>query len=134
MEVDAAGLMAALAELASRTTELHGVTCTLDCREPVLAEDNQTATHLYRIAKEAVTNALKHSRAKNITISLDGDEKSLALLIQDDGMGFPREPVEFKGMGLKIMRYRAGLIKAGLVVGPAKPVGTLVSCTLNKGR
>jgi two-component system CheB/CheR fusion protein len=132
VEVDAAGLMAALAELASRTSGLHGVTCTFDCREPVLLEDNQTATHLYRIAKEAVTNALKHSRAKNITISLEGDDRSVTLRIRDDGVGFPREPVETKGMGLKIMRYRAGLIDARLAVGPAQPGGILVSCTLNK--
>ncbi len=125
--------MAALAELASQTSELHGVTCTFDCKEQVFVEDNQKATHLYRIAKEAVTNALKHSRAKNITISLDGDDRSVALRVRDDGVGFPREPLENKGMGLKIMRYRAGLINAGLTVGPAKPVGTVVTCTLNKG-
>jgi two-component system, LuxR family, sensor kinase FixL len=96
-------------------------------------EDNQTATHLYRIAKEAVTNALKHSGAKNITISLESDERFVKLHIHDDGGGFPREPLENKGMGLKIMRYRAGLINAGLSVGPAEPGGTLVSCTVNKG-
>jgi PAS domain S-box-containing protein len=133
VEVDAAGLMAALAELASRTSELHGVTCTFDCKEPVLVEDNQTATHLYRIAREAVTNALKHSRAKKITISLEGDGRSVTLRIRDDGVGLPREPVEVKGMGLKIMRYRAGLINAQLAVGPAESGGTLVSCTLSKG-
>jgi PAS domain S-box-containing protein len=133
VEVDAAGLMASLAELASQTSELHGVTCTFECWEPVLVEDNQTATHLYRIAKEAVTNALKHSRAKNITISLEGDTRSITLHIRDDGVGFPPEPVAIKGMGLKIMRYRAGLINAQLTVGPVGPGGTLVSCTLNKG-
>jgi signal transduction histidine kinase len=133
VEVDAAGLMAALAELASRTSELHGVACAFECRMPVLVEDNQTATHLYRIAREAVTNALKHSRAKKIAISLEGDEWSVTLRIRDDGIGLPPEPVEIKGMGLKIMRYRAGLINARLAVGPAEPGGTLVSCTLNKG-
>jgi two-component system CheB/CheR fusion protein len=133
VEVDAAGLMAALAELASRTGELQGVTCTFDCHEPVLVEDNQTATHLYRIAKEAVTNALKHSQAKRITISLESKGKSVTLRIRDDGVGLPPEPVETKGMGLKIMRYRAGLIAARLAVGPAESGGTLVSCTLNKG-
>jgi PAS domain S-box-containing protein len=133
VEVDAAGLMAALAELASRTSELRGVTCTFECREPVLVEDNQTATHLYRIASEAVTNVLKHGRAKTITISLEGDERSLTLRVRDDGVGFPREPsAEVKGMGLKIMRYRAGLINARLAIGPAEPAGTVVSCTLDK--
>jgi two-component system CheB/CheR fusion protein len=133
VEVDAAGLMAALAELASRTTELQGVTCTFECRNEVLVEDNQTATHLYRIAKEAVTNALKHGRAKHIAIILEGDEISFGLRIQDDGTGFPQESREPGGMGLKIMRYRAGLIHASVAVGPAQPGGTLVTCTLNKG-
>jgi two-component system, chemotaxis family, CheB/CheR fusion protein len=133
VEVDAAGLMAALAELASRTSDLHGVTCTFECRQPVLVEDNQTATHLYGIAKEAVANALKHSGAKSILIILESDEHSIALRVQDDGVGLPAEPVESKGMGLKIMRYRAGLINAGLTVGPAEPGGTLVSCTISKG-
>jgi signal transduction histidine kinase len=96
-------------------------------------EDNHTATHLYRIAMEAVTNALKHSRAKNISISLEGDEKSISLRIRDDGVGLPREALETRGMGLKIMRYRAGLINAGMTIGPAEPGGTLVSCILTKG-
>jgi PAS domain S-box-containing protein len=130
VEVDAAGLMAALAELASQTSKLPGVTCTFECGEPVLVEDNQTATHLYRIAREAVTNALKHSQAKNITISLEGDTRSLTLNIRDDGIGFAPEPVDSKGMGLKIMRYRAGLINARLAIGAAEPAGTVVSCIL----
>ncbi len=125
--------MAALAELASQTSELHGGTCTFECKEPVLVDDNQTATHLYRIAKEAVTNALKHSRANNIVISLEDDEKTITLRVRDDGVGLPREPLATRGMGLKIMRYRAGLINAGLTVGPAEPGGTLVSCTIAKG-
>ena len=133
VEVDVAGLMAALAELASRTSELQGTTCTFECKEPVLVDDNHTATHLYRIASEAVTNALKHSQARNITISLEGDERSVTLRIRDDGVGFPRKPVEFKGMGLKIMRYRADIINASLTVGPAELGGTLVSCSVNKG-
>ena len=133
MEVDAAGLMAALAELASRTSELQGVTCTFECKEPVLVDDNHTATHLYRIASEAVTNALKHSQARNVTISLEGDEGSITLRTRDDGVGFPRKPVELKGMGLKIMRYRAGLMNARLTVQRAQPTGTLVTCTLRKG-
>ena len=133
VEVDAAGLMAALAELASQTSEAHGVSCTFDCKEPVLVEDNHTATHLYRIAREAVTNALKHSEAKKITITLEGKDRSVALRVWDDGVGFPpQEAAEIKGMGLKIMRYRAGLMNAHLSVTPAEAGGTVVSCILNK--
>jgi PAS domain S-box-containing protein len=133
VEVDTAGLMAALAELAARTSELQGVTCTFGCKEPVLVADNQKATHLYRIAKEAVTNVLRHAQARHIAISLEDDGQSVVLRIQDDGVGFSPEPEATKGMGLKIMHYRAGLINARLAVGPAEPVGTLVTCTLSKG-
>jgi two-component system CheB/CheR fusion protein len=132
VEVDAAGLMAALAELASQTSETHGVTCTFDCKQPILLEDNQTSTHLYRIAREGVANALKHSGAKKIWISLEGDDRSVTLRVRDDGIGFPPEATTLKGMGLKIMRYRAGLIKAHLSIDPAEAGGTLVTCTINR--
>lgn len=101
--------MAALAELASRTSELHhGAKCVFDCAEQVRVEDNHTGTHLYRIAVEAATNALKHRRAKNITFSLEGDEKSVTLRVRHDGVGLPRELLETRGRGLKIVPYRPG--------------------------
>jgi PAS domain S-box-containing protein len=133
VEIDSRGLHAALTELASRTSELHGVTCTFEGEEHVPVEDNHTATHLYHVAQEAVTNALRHGRPSHITISLEGDARSLMLRVHDDGIGFPEEPVNSKGMGLKIMRYRAGLVNARLTVERAEPTGTLVTCTLNKG-
>jgi PAS domain S-box-containing protein len=133
VEVDSRGLLAALAELASRTNEVQGMSCTFDCPEPVGVEDNQTATHLYHIAQEAVTNALRHGRPQHVTIRLEGDDRSFTLDVSDDGIGLPPEPADGKGMGLKIMRYRAGLINARLAVGRAEPTGTLVTCTLSKG-
>ena len=133
VEVDAEGLMAALAELAAQTTELHAVTCTFDCPKPVHVADNHTATQLYSIAREAVTNALKHAQARNITIRLDGDEQSVTLRVQDDGVGFPEPPIDTNGMGLKIMRYRAGLVNAHLSVGPAEGAGAVVTCKCSKG-
>jgi two-component system CheB/CheR fusion protein len=132
VEVDSEGLMTALAELASRTSEFQGVTCTFDCREPVLVEDNHKAMHLYRIASEAITNALKHAQAQHITISLEDDGQSVILQVRDDGIGFPPEPLEDRGMGLKIMRYRAGLIKAELSIETAEPTGTLVISKINR--
>jgi PAS domain S-box-containing protein len=133
VEVDSRGLRTALAELASRTSEIHGVKCTFDCAESGSVEDNQTARHLYHITQEAVANALRHGRPQHIMISLESDDKSLCLRIEDDGVGFPEESVDIKGMGLKIMRYRAGLVNARLAVERAEPTGTLVTCTLNKG-
>src|SRR5262245_33197605 len=73
VEVDSEGLMIALSELASRTSDLHGVQCTFECDEPVCILDNQTAMHLYRLSQEAVNNAIKHARGQNILISLSDD-------------------------------------------------------------
>jgi nitrate/nitrite-specific signal transduction histidine kinase len=129
VEVDAEGLAAALAELASQTTELHGVTCTFATQGPVDLANNQVATQLYSIAREAVNNALKHARAQNIEIHLETDGQSITVRVQDDGMGLPEPPRDTRGMGLKIMRYRAGLINAHLALSPAGPIGTAVICT-----
>jgi signal transduction histidine kinase len=132
VHVDAEGLMAALAELAAQTTELHGVACTFDCRQPVQLADNHTATQLYCIAREAVTNALKHAQARNITISLASDDGALVLSVVDDGVGFSEPPVDTRGMGLKTMRYRVGLIDAHLAIVPREGGGTAVTCKCNK--
>jgi PAS domain S-box-containing protein len=132
VEVDAEGLMAALRELAFQTTQLHGVKCTFDCGEPVRLANNQTATQLYSIAREAVTNALKHAQANHIKIGLATDGRSVILRVEDDGIGFREPQVNSRAMGLRIMHYRAGLINGQLSVGPAGPGGTAVTCTCNK--
>jgi signal transduction histidine kinase len=95
---------------------MHGVTCPFDCKDPVHLTDNQVATQLYCIAREGIANALKHAKARHIRISLEGDDQSVTLRVQDDGVGLPATPIDAKGMGLRIMRYRAGLIKVHLSV------------------
>jgi PAS domain S-box-containing protein len=133
VEVDAEGLMVALADLAARTNELHGVSCTFECLRPVAIPDNQTATHLYRMSQEAVTNAIKHGRPQNIVIRL-GVEGGLATLrVIDDGTGFDAAIENTAGTGLRIMRYRADLIGAQLEVSRARPHGTIVACTVARG-
>jgi len=132
VDVDAEGLMAALAELAAQTTQLHSVACTFECPDPVRLANNQAATQLYGVAREAVTNALRHAQARNIKISLVHTGPAFTLQVQDDGIGFPEAPLDVKGMGLKIMRYRAGLINAHLAIGAGTPRGTTVTCTLRK--
>ena len=131
VEVDSEGLMVALADLAARTSELHGVDCTFRCKEPVRILDNQTATHLYRLSQESVTNSLKHGRPRKIVISLSDDGDLITLKIADDGKGFSEDHRHSTGTGLRIMRYRAGLIRAKLTISPAHPHGTQVICTLS---
>ena len=97
---------------------------------PVPIHDNQTATHLYRIAQEAITNALKHRRANHITVSLEAHDAGVTLSIRDDGIGLVDQADATSGMGLKIMRYRASLIVATFSVETADDGGTLVTCTV----
>ncbi len=106
------------------------MTCVFDCPEPVLVADNLIATHLYLIAQEAVHNAVKHARCQNIRISVESNHL-LVLRVQDDGIGIPDQPTEnHSGLGLRIMRNRAAIIGATLTIEPAKPAGTVVTCTL----
>ncbi len=127
--VDAGGLMAALADLANRTQQEGKVFCTFECPKPVALADNLTATHLYLIAQEAVRNAVKHARPRNVRITLESDQ-ALVLRVQDDGIGMPVRQEEMQGLGLRIMRNRAAIIGAALAVEPAKPTGTVVTCVL----
>jgi len=97
----------------------------------VLLHDNTIATHLYRIAQEAVSNAVKHGRAKTVKVSLAGGSNQLRLRIQDDGVGFPEElDEETRGMGVRIMHYRARIIGANLEISGALDGGTTLTCTL----
>jgi signal transduction histidine kinase len=134
VEVDAEGLMAALADLAAQTDELHGVSCTFECHRPVAIADNQTATHLYRMSQEAVANAIKHGRPHHIVIRLGVEGELATLRVIDDGTGFDPATEGTAGTGLRIMRYRADLIGAQLEITRARPNGTIVTCTVAQGR
>ena len=135
VDVDARGLMSALSEMSKRLTELYQVSCSFECDEPVLLRDNQTATQLFRIAQEATTNAIKHGKAKRITVSLARSNGVASLCILDDGIGFDNDStgksgMGNSGMGLRIMGYRSGIIGGQLRVKPRKGCGTEVTCTL----
>ncbi|HVX15200.1 MAG TPA: CHASE3 domain-containing protein [Pirellulales bacterium] len=132
VEVDAEGLMAALADLVARANELHGVRCTFECRQPVRVVDNQTATHLYRMSQEALANALKHGKPTQIAVSLRADDDLVTLEIADNGRGLPEGPRATTGMGLRIMQYRAELIGASLAIKPNQPSGMRIVCALNQ--
>jgi PAS domain S-box-containing protein len=133
VEVDAEGLMSSLSELTHRISELHGIPCVFECAEPVPLEDNFSATQMFRIAQEAITNALKHSQASNIRVTLEAKDYYLTLKIIDDGVGMPPPEHMTDGTGLRIMRYRAGQIGATLSVRSGAAGGTVVSCTLFRG-
>ncbi|HIG27329.1 MAG TPA: PAS domain S-box protein [Verrucomicrobiales bacterium] len=126
------GLMTALEELTEHTGKLSNIDCVFCCDSPVSIGDNSAATHLFRIAQEAVNNAFKHGKPTKIIIELSDNGQSIALAVKDDGKGLPKRFISKGGMGLKIMQYRAGLIGGSLVVQKRVKGGTEVVCTLNR--
>jgi signal transduction histidine kinase len=124
--------MAALVDLTSRINAESGVACTFVCYDPVPLADNATATHLYRIAQEAVSNALKHGRASRIEVSLGRTHGLLTLRIADDGVGVGNQGAKPEGLGLRIMRYRADIARAIFSIESPAAGGTLVTCTLSE--
>src|SRR6185436_14466993 len=104
------GLMSALEDLAARDTDLFKASCHFECPQPVLIQDNNVATHLYRIAQEATTNAIKHGQAQRIEIRLSSAPGQITLTVSDDGVGLQAGARPQKGMGLRIMNHRAGMI------------------------
>ena len=130
VEPESNGLMAALQSLARRTKSLFHIHCRFKCRRPVLIADNAIATHLYRIAQEAITNAIKHGKAERIEISLAQTPERLALAITDNGAGLPARQRNHPGMGLRIMRYRAGMIGGSLAIQNEAAGGASMVCTV----
>jgi two-component system CheB/CheR fusion protein len=94
--------------------------------------DATTATHLYRIAQEAVSNALRHGQPDTIWVALRTEPGLLVMHVRDNGVGIQDPPAEGAGLGLRLMEYRASLIGGGLTVGPAEGGGTQVTCWVAK--
>jgi signal transduction histidine kinase len=88
------------------------------------------AINIYRIAQEAITNAIKHGKADHISISLDTNADIMTLAVKDNGVGLAADHADTEGMGLRIMKYRASLINASLDISPnAEGPGTSVICS-----
>ena len=129
VELSSSGLANALRELAFRTSQMRSVTCHFECPRQVRIRDEAVALNLYRIAQEAVANAVKNGKASTITIKLVRNRKELTLTVKDNGKGFSTSK-SHRGMGLHIMKYRADVIGARLTIESADGQGALVTCIL----
>lgn len=127
VSIEENGLMSALEELAADTARRFGVVCKFQCPRPVALADNHAATHVYRIAQEAVSNAIRHGRAKSVSISLSETGDGMALSIQDDGEGMLNK-IKHPGMGMKTMRYRVQAIGGQLEVLQPGRRGITIRC------
>lgn len=117
------GLSASLRELTEAATR-GGVRGIFECPEPVRLDDAEVAVQFYRVAQEAMNNALKHSGASEIRLGLERRDGRLVLEVDDDGAGFEESAATERGIGLKVMRYRARLIGAELTIAQAPAGGT----------
>jgi two-component system sensor kinase FixL len=128
VDIETGGLVSALQGLASNTKDLLKISCQLKCNNAIPIQDPVTARHLYRIAQEAITNAARHGKAKNIRIELASARDRSTLKVVNDGKDFPRILAKKKGIGLKIMEYRAKMIGGMLDVGRGRKGGTIITC------
>lgn len=127
-ELESQGLAAALRELVGNVEKLFTIQCRLECDHDLVIQDPTLSSHLFRIAQEAINNSMKHGKAKAVAISLTRAGERITLLVRDNGIGLPPEDKRSRGLGLRIMQYRAYKIGATLHVHAHEEGGTAVTC------
>jgi two-component system, LuxR family, sensor kinase FixL len=130
LELEPEGLSRALKNLAACADKPFKIDCRFHCRSSVAFADPETRIQLYRIAQEAVDNAIKHGRAKHIEIGLEVKKGQTILIVRDDGAGLPLNPRKRKVFGLRIMACRASVLGGSLVVRRRKSGGTSLVCSI----
>lgn len=134
VHVDETGLAAALVDLGRTMSRLTGARIDVRADADVNVDSPEVAMHLYRIAQEALANAVRHSEASQIIISTELTGEGLKMNIEDDGKGMPDPAVRGEGMGLRTMHYRAQALGAKLEIQPRSGGGTRVCCELKTER
>jgi signal transduction histidine kinase len=130
LELEGEGLAGALLELCRNTADHNHIKCQFTGRRLMPTLDSTTAMHLYRIAQEAVTNAVKHGHVSHITVEISDTNGALNLSVKDDGIGLAEKPPKHRGLGLRIMASRAGMIGGTFSVMNNAKGGTTVTCKL----
>ncbi len=133
VEMGKEGLVLAIMRMAESTEKIFNIRCKVFSDEDFQVDDEQTAIHLFYIAREAVNNAIRHGSAGNIEINLKSGKGGKSLSIKDDGSGSTGNEKN-EGMGLYIMEYRSQLIGAEFFAGNHDEGGFLVHVRLNRER
>jgi signal transduction histidine kinase len=129
VHMDEAGLASALEDLAASTGRLHDIECSFEPDGEILIGDREMATHLYRIAQEAISNAVRHGAPTLVSIHLAIEEGHVIMTIQDNGIGIHSAESRSMGMGLRSMRYRANVLNGGIEIHSLPEGGTRVCCS-----
>lgn len=123
------GLVQALDNLAERVAAERGIECAFTGETTVLVHNQSVASHLYRVAQEAVQNALKHSRAACIDITLCQQPTTVELRVRDNGIGLAPQ-LNSRGLGLHTMAQRARLIGGRLLTQSHEDGGVEIICSV----
>ena len=130
IEFDNEGLNAALERLMKNAGDLLNIECELHSTENFKFEDHTSMTHLYRIVQESISNAVKHGNASKAVVTIDGNPERLLIKIEDNGTGFPEDWDKHKGLGVRIMQFRARLMGANLEISTSQFGGASVQCII----
>ncbi|HUB27663.1 MAG TPA: PAS domain S-box protein [Tepidisphaeraceae bacterium] len=147
VDLKAGGLVVALQNLTIKVSQLFNVRCTFHWDHVAQVRGDLKATHLYRIAQEAVSNALRHGKARKVDVGLAARGGAISLCVRDDGIGIPRKLTmgvmqgiasddaaraqqAGMGMGLRTMHYRARMIGGTISIVPGGRRGTRVECVI----
>jgi two-component system, LuxR family, sensor kinase FixL len=128
VRLESDGLESGLVELAGHAEKLFGVSCRVEGCGSHSKVDANVALHAYRIAQEALNNAIKHGHASQVVICLTAETPNMTLTVKDDGIGFCVGRDNGIGMGLGIMRYRARMVGGTLSIESGGTRGTTVTC------
>jgi signal transduction histidine kinase len=130
LQLDSDGLAVSLQDLAASIEQMFQIRCHVSCDGPIVNDDPNGLIHLYRITQEAISNAIRHGKAKNVYVDVVHVGERLILSIEDDGLGIDAANAR-AGLGMRSMRHRARLIGATLSIEHGDGGGTVVTCTMD---
>ncbi|SMO64784.1 hybrid sensor histidine kinase/response regulator [Fodinibius sediminis] len=130
VNIESNGLDSALRELTRKLSKMYDIDIQYSNTPEAKVDDNASAVHLYRIAQEAINNAIKHGNASVVHVALNMEKDHIMLHIEDNGQGFPGPEEISDGMGVRIMNFRAQMIGGHLEIKSENGEGTEVFCQM----
>ncbi|MGV7929284.1 MAG: sensor histidine kinase [Spirochaetota bacterium] len=130
VRLNAENFISSLKHLAADSREMYGISCRLKYTRPPALHDDLTAINLYRIAQESITNAVKHGKARQVTMELTTRGDELTMEIANDGIVYRGDREGADGLGIKLMKYRSDLIGGDFSIRAGDKSGTVVRCSL----
>jgi len=128
--LDLEGLVSAVGELAETSSSIFGIRCVFESTAQDFKLETARSVHVFRIVQEAITNSVRHGKAKNVRIELVRNNESVKVTVTDDGVGLSAKTRARPGLGLRVMQYRATMIGASLTFDRTTPSGgTTVICS-----